>query len=79
MQREYGEVGASSARPAAASSRRPVIQVWFPCSRSYLRVLRAADGSHYLARCPKCGLAKKFVVGAGGVAARQFEVDCGRR
>lgn len=44
---------------------------------SYQRVYRSQDGTHYLARCPKCGKSVRFVVGDGGTGARAFVVECG--
>lgn len=80
MHQEWGEIDAGGQPRGRVSVRgRPAIQVWYPCARAYLRVLRAADGSHYLARCPKCGASKRFDVGPGGTDARMFEIDCGRR
>ena len=55
---------------------RPFLQVMFTCANAYLRVYRSADGSRYLARCPKCAKEVRFQVGQGGTNRRQFEVSC---
>ncbi len=55
---------------------RPFLQVMFTCANAYLRVYRSADGTRYLARCPKCGKDVRFQVGSQGTSQRQFEVSC---
>jgi hypothetical protein len=55
---------------------RPFLMVTFTCANAYLRVYRARDGSHYLARCPKCAKHMRFVVGDGGSSQRVFQVSC---
>lgn len=55
---------------------RPYLRIYFSCAKAYQRVYRQPDGSAYLARCPKCGLAKRFVVGQGGTGQRFFELSC---
>lgn len=62
-----------------ARSPRPFLMISFRCRAgdSYQRVYRSLDGSHYLARCPKCGKSVRFVVGDGGTGARSFVVECG--
>jgi len=62
--------------PDAASDARPALQVYFRCANAYIRVLRAADGTHYLCRCPKCGKSTRFIVGQGGTEQRYFEMSC---
>jgi phage FluMu protein Com len=39
-------------------------------------VLRAADGSGYTARCPRCGIVKNFIVASGGSDQRLFTLTC---
>lgn len=55
---------------------RPWISVMFDCANAYQRVFRNADGSAYIARCPKCAKDIRFVVGSGGTPQRQFHVSC---
>lgn len=55
---------------------RPWLQVWFECAPAYQRVFRSADGSRYVATCPKCGKQIRFGVGDGGTAERFFRVSC---
>jgi hypothetical protein len=62
------------ARPGA--SHRPFLQVYFRCANFYQRVYRNADGSAYVARCPKCSKSIRFAVGPGGTSQRAFEVEC---
>jgi hypothetical protein len=51
--------------------------VTFACSGAYVRVYRAHDATHYLARCPKCAKTMRFIVGEGGTSQRAFTVRCG--
>ncbi|MFA6045046.1 MAG: hypothetical protein WC718_08685 [Phycisphaerales bacterium] len=75
--RDFGEVGPDGrARLPQVAGGRPALQVYFRCANAYLRVLRAADGTHYLARCPSCGKSTKFLVGEGGTDQRFFEMSC---
>lgn len=76
--REFGEVGpgGQAREDPGAPPRRPSLQVYFRCSNTYIRVLRSADGSHYLCRCPSCGKSTRFVVGSGGTEQRFFEMSC---
>lgn len=55
---------------------RPWIGVRFLCAGAYVRVPRNADGSAYLARCPRCGKMVRFRVGQGGTNQRFFDVSC---
>lgn len=75
--RDFGEIG-HDGQPHLASvgGGRPALQVYFRCANAYLRVLRAADGTHYLARCPSCGKSTRFLVGQGGTDQRFFELSC---
>jgi len=54
---------------------RPFLSVLFRCCAVYQRVYRDLDGMQYSGRCPRCGRAVKFVVGACGTDARSFVVD----
>lgn len=74
--RDFGEVGPDSRPRSLQAVGRPSLQVYFRCANAYIRVLRAADGTHYLCRCPKCGKPTKFVVGEGGTDQRFFEMSC---
>ena len=60
----------------SGSSPRPTIQVWFECAGLYQLVIRSADGTHYLARCGKCGKSMRFNVGQQGTSQRVFQVRC---
>jgi hypothetical protein len=51
---------------------RPFLSVHFACCGVYQRVYRAADGTYYEGRCPRCARPVRFVVGEGGTAARCF-------
>ena len=53
---------------------RPFLSVLFDCCGVYQRVYRDPSGAHYSGRCPKCGNAVRFDVGAGGTDARFFRV-----
>ncbi|MEO0511689.1 MAG: hypothetical protein AAF108_02180 [Planctomycetota bacterium] len=66
----------AATRSHAADDGRPSIRVFFQCANAYQRVLRDADGRAYVARCPRCGLSKRFVVGSGGTGQRFFELTC---
>jgi hypothetical protein len=74
--------GATPRKPAhlqtepTAGLAKPFLMVWFKCAAKYQKVFRSADGSHYQARCPLCGKAMRFAVGAEGENRRQFEVSC---
>ena len=57
-------------------SASPAIGVHFICSNQYLRVFRNLEGTHYLARCPKCAKTIRFRVEQGGSNRRFFEVSC---
>ena len=63
-----------AARPSGGQSGRPFISVHFACCGVYIRIYRAADGSAYRGRCPRCGQPVNFVVGAGGTDCRFFVV-----
>jgi hypothetical protein len=78
MSREWGEVSPAKVAQSNAAGRVPFLQVWFRCAGAYMRVHRSRDGTRYVARCPRCGEAVRFVVGQGGTPQRQFEVSCGR-
>lgn len=65
-------------REPTGGTARPSLSVRFACANLYQRVLRDADGSGYTARCARCGLCKRFVVGPGGTGQREFVLDCRR-
>ena len=65
----------STADSASSVQPRPFLSVMFNCCKVYLRVYRSADGSHYAARCPKCGKSVRFEVGDGGSDSRSFVVE----
>ena len=71
--RKRSEIPPGSPAPA---SPRPFLSVHFKCANAYLRVLRAADGSGYTARCPRCGIVKNFIVASGGSDQRLFTLTC---
>jgi hypothetical protein len=60
----------------ATPPARPILHVYFQCANAYQRVLRSVDGTSYTARCPKCGIAKHFLVGPGGSDQRTFRLSC---
>ncbi|MFK7758775.1 MAG: hypothetical protein AB8C13_02380 [Phycisphaerales bacterium] len=59
-------------------NERPWLGVRFTCSGAYQRVYRSADGSLYLARCPKCSQCMRFRVSGDGQGTDQrfFNVSC---
>jgi hypothetical protein len=67
------------AHDSGAGTARPFLMITFQCrgASAYQRVYRSLDGTHYAARCPRCGKGARFVVGAGGTGARAFVVECG--
>ena len=57
-------------------SGRPFLRVFFACANQYVRVYRDQTVTSYLARCPKCGESKRFMVAAGGTEQRFFTLSC---
>ena len=55
---------------------RPYLRVYFACANQYIRVYRDTSVVSYTARCPKCGMTKSFLVGAGGTEQRSFSLTC---
>jgi hypothetical protein len=55
---------------------RPYLRVYFACANQYIRVYRDPAVVSYNARCPKCGMTKSFLVGAGGTDQRSFTLTC---
>lgn len=70
-----GDVVQSGA-PGGGGGGRPWLGVRFVCSGQYVRVLRDAGGTHYLARCPTCAKTVRFRVGPGGSDQRIYDVSC---
>lgn len=68
--------GTSAAAEENGQGRKPYLRLWFECSRQYGRAQKSADGSHYSARCPRCGAVAKFAVGPSGTSERFFRVSC---
>jgi hypothetical protein len=59
--------------PTSAPGAKRFLMIWFRCCETYGRLPKAADGSCYEGRCPKC-LAKLSVpIGEGGTSRRIFE------
>ncbi len=56
---------------------KPFLMVTFACAGAYVKVFRSLDGTHYLARCPKCAKTMRFEVGDAGSQQRTFSVSCG--
>lgn len=75
--RDYKVEVSGLAQPAAGGARqsRPFLSVQFACCSVYQRVYRDADGRRYAGRCPRCGRAVTFAVGAGGTNSRFFVVS----
>ena len=65
---------AARGRSEALGAHRPYLSVLFACCSVYRRVYRDAEGKAYRGRCPRCGVAVTFAVGAGGTSARTFVV-----
>lgn len=63
-------------RVGQASCGKPWIGVRFMCAGAYRRVFRNADGSGYIARCPKCLACVRFRIEASGSNERFYEVTC---
>lgn len=66
----------TSSPSEAAGPRTRFLSLWFSCANVYGRAYRAADGSCYEGRCPKCGKSISFPIGSGGTNRRMFEVSC---
>lgn len=62
------------ARASESSDRpKPFLMIWFRCCETYGRLPKAADGSCYEGRCPKCMAKLSVPVGEGGTRRRMFE------
>lgn len=59
---------------SACSSEKgnPFLGIHFRCCRTYGRIYRAADGSQYVGRCPRCQTLVRVPIRAGGSASRFF-------
>ena len=62
--------------PQSAATGRPYLRIYFKCANQYIRVYRKPEDTEYVARCPSCGMAKRFRVGTGGTGQRFFELSC---
>lgn len=58
------------------ASPKPYLRIYFKCANQYVRVYRRPEDPEYMARCPTCGLTKRFRVGRTGTAQRFFELSC---
>ena len=63
------------ATPAGPSTPRPFLMIWFRCCSTYGRLPKAADGTRYEGRCPKCLAKLEVPVGEGGTSRRMFEAS----
>jgi hypothetical protein len=70
-----GQALPSQASPEVEGGR-PWLGIYFRCAGIYSRAYRNADGTCYLARCPKCNKSMRFAVGPGGSSERSFQVSC---
>ena len=71
-QLDLTSLAASEEPPQSPRGARPYLSVHFACCGVYQRIYRAADGTHYAGRCPRCAKAVKFVVGEGGTQGNRF-------
>lgn len=55
---------------------KPYLRIYFRCANQYVRVYRRPEDPEYVARCPSCGMTKRFRVGRSGTAQRFFELSC---
>lgn len=66
-------------KPGASGAEgqgRPYLRIYFKCANQYIRVYRRPEDPEYIARCPTCGLTKRFRVGSSGTGQRFFELSC---
>ena len=56
------------------ATSRPFLSVLFECCGVYQRIYRDPRAQEYRARCPRCGLPVRFIIGEGGTTARFFRV-----
>lgn len=52
------------------------LRIFFSCANAYTRAQKTPAGDGYTARCPQCGMTKKFLIGAGGTSERAFVLTC---
>ena len=71
-----GGSGVASSAAQSGDAQGRFLRLWFKCSGQYARANRAADGSAYVGRCPKCGASATFPIGPGGTSVRLFEMSC---
>lgn len=70
------DVTGDPAGGSPASSRGPAkkfLQVWYRCCHVYGRMMRNAEGTQYIGRCPKCGARVTARIGPNGTSQRLFE------
>ena len=60
----------------ASGQPRPYLRIYFRCANQYVRVYRNPEDPEYVARCPSCGMIKRFRVGRSGTDQRFFELSC---
>ena len=67
--------GQSADGSTPASPSKPFLMIWFRCCSTYGRLPKAADGTRYEGRCPKCLAKLEVPVGEGGTSRRMFEAS----
>jgi hypothetical protein len=55
------------------TTAKPFLSVWFRCCHAYGRMMRNAQQTHYIGRCPKCGARVTATIGPDGTPQRIFE------
>ena len=71
-----GTQSSSGSGSGSSPVGRPYLRIYFKCANQYVRVYRRPEDPEYIARCPTCGLSKRFRVGSGGTGKRFFELSC---
>lgn len=72
-QPDQPEPAKSGEQPSPGGS---YLRIFFSCSNTYARAQRTPAGDAYTARCPTCGLTKRFPIGPGGTSNRTFVLSC---